>query len=104
MRKSQLSNYYGNNERPMSNGDPRIFELPCRFPAAPSIRPESRAQDFDQKGLSIWGDPRKIFTLSFPTRQGKGELGYSRKNGEGRMIGFEVLARDGAARRGRLVT
>jgi hypothetical protein len=29
---SQLTNYYGNNDRLMPNGDPRIFELPCRFP------------------------------------------------------------------------
>jgi hypothetical protein len=60
MRKSQLTNYYGNNDRLMPNGDPRIFELPCRFPAAPSIRPKSRVQGFDQKRLSIPGEPQKI--------------------------------------------
>jgi hypothetical protein len=35
----------------MPNGDPRIFDFPCRFPAAPSIRPENRDQGFDRKRL-----------------------------------------------------
>jgi hypothetical protein len=51
MRKRQLINYYDDNDRSMPNGDPRIFELPCRFPAGPSIRPENRDQGLDQKRL-----------------------------------------------------
>jgi hypothetical protein len=35
----------------MPNGDPRIFELPCQFPAGPPIRPEIRVQGFDQKRI-----------------------------------------------------
>jgi hypothetical protein len=61
MRKSQFINYYGNNGRSMSNGDPRIFELPCRFPAEPSIRPENRVQGFDQKQLFDGGRASKKF-------------------------------------------
>ena len=47
MRKSQFNNYYSNNDRSIPVGDPRIFELPCQFPAAPSIRPESCVQGID---------------------------------------------------------
>jgi hypothetical protein len=61
MRKSQFTNYYGNNGRSMPNGDPKIFEPPCRFPAAPSIRPESRMQGFDQKRLFDMGRTSKKF-------------------------------------------
>jgi hypothetical protein len=45
----------------LPNGDPRIFEFPCWFPAAPSIRPENPEQDFDQKRLFDMGRPRKKF-------------------------------------------
>jgi hypothetical protein len=45
----------------MPNGDPKDFELPCRFPAAPSIRPESRMQGFDQKRLFDTGRTSKKF-------------------------------------------
>jgi hypothetical protein len=45
----------------MPNDDPTVFEFPCRFPAAPSIRPESRAQDFDQKRLFGMGRAPKKF-------------------------------------------
>jgi hypothetical protein len=33
----------------MSNGDPTVFGLPCRFPAGPSVRLANRLQDFDPK-------------------------------------------------------
>jgi len=36
----------------MPNGNPPVFGLPCRFPAAPSIRPKDRSQGFDHKRLS----------------------------------------------------
>jgi len=48
----------------------RFFGLPCRFPAAPWIRPENRVQGFDYKRLSVRESPKKI--LSFPSRQGRG--------------------------------
>jgi hypothetical protein len=38
-----------------------FFELPCRFPAAPSIRQESREQGFDQKRLFDTGRASKKF-------------------------------------------
>jgi hypothetical protein len=61
MRKSQFINHYGNNDRSMPNGDPRIFALPCRFPAAPLIRPVSRVQGFDQKRVFDTGRTSKKF-------------------------------------------
>jgi hypothetical protein len=61
MRKSQLINHYANNDRPMPTGGPKDFELPCRFPAAPSIRLESRVQGFDQKRLFDGGQTSKKF-------------------------------------------
>src|SRR5271167_2265164 len=60
----------------MPNGDRTGFGFPCRFPAAPSIRPESREQGIDHKRLfNCRANPEKIFTLSFPERQGKGTGG-----------------------------
>jgi hypothetical protein len=47
MRKRQLINHYESNDRPMRNGDRAVFGFPCRFPAAPSIRPKIRLQDID---------------------------------------------------------
>jgi hypothetical protein len=61
MRKNQFTNYYSNNDRSMPNGDPRIFEFPCRFPAAPSIRSENRDQGFDRKRLFDTGRTSKKF-------------------------------------------
>jgi len=55
----------------MPNGDPAVFGLPCRFPAAPSIRPESSAQDVDKKHFSVRGEPRKNFYPEFPVAAGK---------------------------------
>jgi hypothetical protein len=45
----------------MPNGDPTVFGFPCRFPAAPSILPESRMQDFDPKRFFSADEPRKKF-------------------------------------------
>jgi hypothetical protein len=61
MPKNQLINYYGNNDRSMPNGDPKIFELPCRFPAALSIRPESGVQGSVKKRLFDTGRTSKKF-------------------------------------------
>jgi hypothetical protein len=45
----------------MQNGDPAVFGLPCRFPAAPSIRSENRVQHIDLKNFAVQGEPRKKF-------------------------------------------
>jgi hypothetical protein len=55
-----------------------IFELPCRFPAAPSIRPESRVQGFDQKRLFDEGRTAKKIYPEFPCAAGKGRGGPTR--------------------------
>jgi hypothetical protein len=39
----------------------RIFEFPCRFPAAPSIRPKRRVQGFDSKRFLDTGRTSKKF-------------------------------------------
>src|SRR6516162_8293479 len=53
--------------------DPTVFRFPCRFPAALSIRPKNRVQDADYEDFPLRGEPRKkIFSLSFPERQGRG--------------------------------
>jgi hypothetical protein len=44
-------NQHDGNDRSAPNGDPTVFGFPCRFPAAPSIRLESREHAFDQKRL-----------------------------------------------------
>jgi hypothetical protein len=54
----------------MPNGDPRIFELPCWFPAAPSIWPENREQGLDQKRLFETGRTSKKF-LPWVTLRGR---------------------------------
>jgi len=62
MRNYQLVNYYDGNRRPIPTDDPTVFGLPCRFPAAPSIRPESCAQGIDQERLFDAGrTPKKFF-------------------------------------------
>jgi len=35
-------------------------------------------QGFDQERLSVWGESRKYFTLSFPERQGRGRAAPTR--------------------------
>jgi hypothetical protein len=45
----------------MPNGNPRILELPCQFPAGPSIQSMSRVQGFDQKRLFDTGRTSKKF-------------------------------------------
>src|SRR6516164_6419901 len=57
----------------MPDGDPTVFGLPCRFPAAPSIRPESRVQGLARKDFSVRGEPRKNFFPEFPGAAGKGD-------------------------------
>jgi len=58
----------------MPNGNPPVFGLPCRFPAASSIRPKSRVQDLDRNGL--FGSERvrgKFFPcVSLSGREGEG--------------------------------
>jgi len=49
MLNYQFIDDYYRTDRPMPTGDPTVFGFPCRFPAAPSVRPESGAQDIDQK-------------------------------------------------------
>jgi hypothetical protein len=56
----------------MPTGDRVVFRFPCRFPAAPSIRPRNRVQDIDYEDFPLRGEPRKNFSLSFPERQGRG--------------------------------
>src|SRR5271165_5815504 len=56
----------------MPNGDPTVFGFPCRFPAAPSIRSESRVQGFDQKRLSVRARSEKKFFPEFPGAAGEG--------------------------------
>jgi hypothetical protein len=53
--------YYESTDLPMANRDLMVFGLPCRFPAAPSIRPERRVQDFDNKRLFGAGGAGKKF-------------------------------------------
>jgi hypothetical protein len=57
--KSLIINYYDINNRMLPTGDPAVFGFPCRFPAAPSIRPENRVQHIDLKDLPVQGEPRK---------------------------------------------
>jgi hypothetical protein len=67
-------NFYNSNNRMMAKGDPRVFRLPCRFPAKPSILAQRRAQVYDK--MRLFGarrEAKKNFTLSFPVRQGTGE-------------------------------
>jgi hypothetical protein len=47
----------------MPSGDPRIFGLPCCFPAAPSFSPDDHLQGFDSKRLSMQREPEKNFFL-----------------------------------------
>jgi len=35
-------------------------------------------QGFDQERLSVWGESRKYFSLSFPERQGRGRAAPTR--------------------------
>ena len=57
----------------MPNGDPRIFGLPCRFPATPSILAAVITQVYDRTRFFGMGEPRKVFSRVFPARQGRGE-------------------------------
>jgi hypothetical protein len=45
----------------MSNGDPRVFGLPCRFPAKPSIVAGRRVQDYDRKRFFGAGESPEKF-------------------------------------------
>src|SRR5271165_4709841 len=65
MRYCQLMNWYVCNERAMSNGDPRIFGLPCRFPATPSIFALCRGQAYDRTRFFGMGGAAKIFLPGF---------------------------------------
>jgi hypothetical protein len=71
MRKDQLINWYIVNDGAMPNGDPTVFAFPCRFPAAPSVRPENWVQDVDHKSFSGAGEPREYFFPEFPGAAGK---------------------------------
>ena len=63
---------YSNN-RLMPNGDPTVFGIPCRFPAAPSIRPRRRVQGFDQKRFFGSGRAQKklLPCVSLSGREGQ---------------------------------
>jgi len=51
----------------MPSGDPRIFGLPCRFPATPSIFAENRDQAFDRtQFFDMEGVPKKFLPGFFP--------------------------------------
>jgi hypothetical protein len=50
----------------MPNDDAMVFGLPCRFPAAPSIRPESLVQGIDRKRLLDVDQAQKKFFPEFP--------------------------------------
>jgi hypothetical protein len=57
-----MVNYYEGMAGVMPDADPAVFGLPCRFPAAPSIRSDSRMQWFDPKRLLEGrASPKKIF-------------------------------------------
>src|SRR5271166_3581766 len=83
---SNVTNYYdSNHHRSTPSGDPAVFGLPCRFPAALLIRPGSCIQGLDQKRLfGVARAPGKIFSLSFPERQGSGaKVPSAARRGEG---------------------
>jgi hypothetical protein len=61
VRIYQLTNWYVGNDRAMPNGDPRVFGLPCHFPATPSIVAERSAQVYDRTGFFGAGEAPKIF-------------------------------------------
>jgi hypothetical protein len=75
----------------MPNVDWRVFELPCRFPAKPSIV----ALKFMIKlEFLAWRSHKKFFTLSFPARQGRGW-----RHCLARFRGFAAVAIAGSAAR-----
>src|SRR6516162_6996834 len=59
----------------MPSGDPSIFGLPCRFPAASSFSPEDRVQSHDSKRISRQRESEKKFFPEFPVAAGKGRGG-----------------------------
>jgi hypothetical protein len=71
-----MVNYYYRTHGSIPDVDPTVFEFPCRFPAAPSVRPENRVHDFDQKRLFGAGRAAKKFFPEFPGAAGKGRGRY----------------------------
>jgi hypothetical protein len=69
----QLTTFYIGNEYVVPHGDRRIFGLPCRFPAKPSIFAVSRYQAYDRMRFFGMEGDAKNFTRVFPARQGIGE-------------------------------
>src|SRR5215472_6263652 len=62
MRNYQFTNCYIGNDRAISNGDPRVFGFPCRFPARLSILAERRAQVYDPtRFFGARGTPKNFY-------------------------------------------
>jgi len=65
-------------------------------------------QGFDQERLSVWGESRKYFSLSFPERQGRGRAAPTRPlfhYNVGRGLGEDLaVVRDGAGTGGAAAT
>jgi hypothetical protein len=58
----QLTTFYIGNEYVVPHGDRRIFGLPCRFPAKPSIFAVSRYQAYDRmRFFGMEGDAKKFY-------------------------------------------
>jgi hypothetical protein len=72
VRNYQLIIWYVGNERVMLNRDRRIFGLPCRFPAKPTIFAVCGGQAYDRTGFFSIGKPRKKLFPGFPCAAGKG--------------------------------
>jgi hypothetical protein len=79
VRNYQLIIWYISNEGVMLNRDRRIFGLPCRFPAKPTIFAVCGGQAYDRTGFfSIGEAAKKNYSRVFPVRQGRGKGGVAR--------------------------
>src|SRR6516162_9253803 len=83
VRNSQLVIWYVSNERVMPNRDRRIFGLPCRFPARPTIFAVGGRQAYDRTGFfSIGGATKKILPgFSLCGREGRGRVARPAQRG-----------------------
>jgi hypothetical protein len=63
----QLTTFYIGNEYVVPHGDRRIFGLPCRFPAKPSIFAVSCYQAYDRmRFFGMEGDAKNFLPGFFP--------------------------------------
>src|SRR6516165_7337986 len=83
VRKGQLGIWYVSNERVMPNRDRRIFGLPCRFPARPTIFAVGGRHAYDHTGFfSIGGATKKILPgFSLCGREGRGRVARPAQRG-----------------------